>query len=55
MVSAWKFLLIDAATLRRAEQLIESCEDCNEEDAEIQFDNIPRSCNVLRSECDGTE
>ena len=33
-------LLIDPATLRKAEQLIESCEGCNPEDAEIPFDNI---------------
>jgi hypothetical protein len=26
-------ILIDAATLRRAERLIESCEACNEDDA----------------------
>jgi hypothetical protein len=33
-------LLIDASTLRKAERLIESCEHCNEEGAEIPFDNI---------------
>jgi hypothetical protein len=32
-------VLIDAATLRKAEQLIGSCEHCNAE-AEIPFDNI---------------
>ena len=31
---------VDAATLRKAEQLIESCEACNPEDAQIPFDNI---------------
>jgi hypothetical protein len=29
-----------SATLGRAEQLIESCEHCNEEGAQIPFDNI---------------
>jgi hypothetical protein len=33
-------VLVDAATLRQAERLIESCEQCNEEGAEIPFDNI---------------
>jgi hypothetical protein len=33
-------VLIDAATLRKAEQVIESCEHCNREGAEIPFDNI---------------
>jgi hypothetical protein len=33
-------VLIDAVTLRKAEQLIESCECCNREGAEIPFDNI---------------
>ena len=33
-------ILIDAATLRQAERLIESCEACNPEGAEIPFDNI---------------
>jgi uncharacterized protein with PIN domain len=33
-------VLIDVATLRKAEQLIESCENCNREGAEIPFDNI---------------
>jgi hypothetical protein len=33
-------ILIDAAILRNAERLIESCEACNEEDAQIPFDNI---------------
>ena len=33
-------VLVGAATLRQAERLIESCENCNEEGAEIPFDNI---------------
>lgn len=33
-------VLISADTLRKAEQLIESCEGCNPEKAEIPFDNI---------------
>jgi hypothetical protein len=33
-------VLIDAAALRKAERLIESCEHCNEEGAEIPFANI---------------
>jgi hypothetical protein len=33
-------VLIGAATLRKAERLIESCEHCNAEDAEIPFDNV---------------
>jgi hypothetical protein len=33
-------MLIDAATLRKAEKLIDSCEGCNQEGAEIPFDNI---------------
>jgi len=33
-------VLIDAATLRKAERLIESCERCNREGAEIPFDNV---------------
>jgi len=33
-------VLVDSATLRQAEQLIESCEHCNEEGAQIPFDNI---------------
>ena len=31
-------VLVDSRTLRQAEQLIESCEQCNEEGAEIPFD-----------------
>ena len=31
---------IDVAILHKAERLIESCEACNEEDAQIPFDNI---------------
>ena len=33
-------VLVESATLRQAERLIESCEHCNEEDAPIPFDNI---------------
>jgi hypothetical protein len=33
-------VLVDAATLREAERLIESYEGCNPEGAEIPFDNI---------------
>ena len=33
-------VLVDSATLRKAERMIESCEHCNSEDAEIPFDNI---------------
>ena len=33
-------VLVEAATLRQAEQLIESCDHCNPEGAEIPFDNI---------------
>ena len=33
-------VLIDTETLRKAEKLIESCEHCNPEGAEIPFDNI---------------
>jgi hypothetical protein len=33
-------VLVDTATLRKAERLIESCEHCNPEGAEIPFDNI---------------
>jgi len=33
-------VLIEAATLRQAERLIESCEHCNPEGAEIPFDNV---------------
>jgi len=32
--------LIDAATLRESEKLIESCETCNPDDADIPFDWI---------------
>jgi len=35
-----KVILVDAATLRRGEKLIESCEHCNSEGAEIPFDNF---------------
>jgi hypothetical protein len=33
-------ILIDVAILRKAERLIESCEHCNAEDAEIPFNSI---------------
>ena len=33
-------MLVDGDTIRQAERLIESCEHCNEEGAEIPFDNI---------------
>jgi hypothetical protein len=33
-------VLIDAAILRKAEQMIESCEGCDPDGAEIPFDNI---------------
>ena len=33
-------VLVETATLRRAEPLIESCEHCNPDGAEIPFDNI---------------
>jgi hypothetical protein len=35
-------VLVDAATLRKAEKLIESCEHCNGEGAEIPFDAVLR-------------
>jgi len=33
-------VLVTAATLHEAERLIESCEHCNPEGAEIPFDNV---------------
>jgi hypothetical protein len=33
-------VLVDETALRKAKKLIESCEHCNEERAEIPFDNI---------------
>src|SRR5215475_1158861 len=33
-------VLVEASVLRQAERLIESCEHCNPEGAEIPFDNI---------------
>jgi hypothetical protein len=33
-------VLVDSDTLRKAEKVIESCEHCNPEGAEIPFDNI---------------
>jgi hypothetical protein len=35
-----KVILIDAAILSKAEELIESCEGCNPDGAQIPFDNI---------------
>ena len=35
-----RVMLVDSATLRSAEKLIESCEHCNPEGAEIPFDNV---------------
>jgi hypothetical protein len=35
---------VNAATIREAEKLIESCEHCNPEGAEIPFDNNLDSC-----------
>ena len=50
-------ILVDAEILRKAERLIESCEACNEDDAQIPFDNIldrvtgsdPRTDYILES------
>ena len=33
-------VLVESAPLRQAERLIESCEHCNDEGAQIPFDNI---------------
>jgi hypothetical protein len=33
-------VLVDSVTIARAERLIESCEHCNPECAEIPFDNV---------------
>jgi hypothetical protein len=33
-------VLVESSTLRQSERLIESCEHCNEEGAQIPFDNI---------------
>jgi hypothetical protein len=38
---------VDADTLRQAERLIESCEACNEEGAEIPFDAVLDSRDQL--------
>ena len=35
-----RVVLVDSTALRKEEQLIESCEHCNPEGAEIPFDNI---------------
>jgi hypothetical protein len=45
-------ILIDAATLRESEKLIESCE-ANPEDAQIPFDNVFDRVTGSRSERDG--
>jgi hypothetical protein len=41
--------LIAAATLRQAEQQIESCEHCHDEDAEIPFDWLLAEATGRRS------
>ena len=46
-------VLIDGSTLRQAERLIESCEACNPEGAEIPFDNVLDSSYPIRSQRDG--
>jgi hypothetical protein len=33
-------VLVESATLRQSERLIESCEYCNDEGAQIPFDNV---------------
>ena len=33
-------VLVDAATIRKAEKMIGSCEQCNADDAESFFDNV---------------
>ena len=45
-------MLINVTTLRKAEWLIESCEACNPEGAEIPFDNILDRIGI-KSERDG--
>jgi hypothetical protein len=45
-------VLVDAAILRKAEALIESCEHCNPEGAEIPFDNILDRVHPIRSQRD---
>jgi hypothetical protein len=35
-----RIVLVDTATIRQAERLIESCEACNREEAQIPFDWI---------------
>jgi hypothetical protein len=45
-------VLVDSAPLHQAERLIESCEHCNEEGAQMPFDNI-RLRYGIRSERDG--
>jgi hypothetical protein len=46
-------ILVDAATLREAERLIETCEACNPEGAQIPFDNVLDRRYRIRSERDG--
>src|SRR5262245_18877400 len=41
-------ILINATTLREAERLIESCENCNPEGAEIPFDAVRDLHRTLR-------
>jgi hypothetical protein len=48
-----KVVLVDTAMLHQAEKLIESCEHCNLEGAEIPFDNILDPRHGFRSERDG--
>jgi hypothetical protein len=45
-------VLVDAAILRKAEALIESCEYCNPDGAEIPFDVNSRPSYRLRSKRD---
>jgi len=40
ITEAQRVVLVNAATLHDAERLIESCEHCSPEGAEIPFDNI---------------
>jgi hypothetical protein len=43
-------VLVDSMTMREAERLIESCEHCNEEGAEIPFDNVlDRVTDLIRA------
>jgi hypothetical protein len=47
-----RIVLIEATTLHQAERLIESCEQCNPDGAEIPFDNILDRVYRLRSQRD---